>query len=319
VKLFDPWADAPSHRDILHVFGLSRGALELVEAVRRRGAAVVISPILWYHFVSLAMAEVSWLRRVRLCCGFSARRIGLRIGDWKYRLLHQADLVLPNSRAEAAQLQRYFALPADRIRVVPNGVDASWLEGVALPWSERRGVLCVGRIEPRKNQLAVVRAVRDTELQLRLVGRPVPGHERYLERCLAEAKGNVEYLGAYRHRSVELAREFGRARAVVLASWFETPGLAALEGAVSGANVVVTTYGSAWEYFGSYAHYVHPQDVVGLRRALEAAHNTPPDPFLAEKVRCAFSWTRVAEELLQIYASLRSHEHGSVNRAARAA
>ena len=43
-----------------------------------------------------------------------------------------------------------------------------------------------------------------------------------------------------------------------LPSWFETPGLAALEAALAGCSVVITPFGSTREYFGDLVEYARP-------------------------------------------------------------
>lgn len=301
VKLLDQWCDRIVEGDVVHVFGLSRAALELAAAARVRKASVVVSPIIWYEPWSLLGACPDWKLRVKQMAGYVCRRTRLVLADWKAALLQCADAVLPNSEAEARQLRACFRVDPEKITVVPNGVDPTWLSPPPRPWSERDGILCVGRIEPRKNQLALVRALQGTGLRLTLAGRVVPGEEGYFLECMRIGRGYVTYVGHLPHRSPQLARLYWSARVVVLPSWFETPGLAALEGAVAGANVVVPVYGCAREYFGSQAYYVHPRDVHGIRRAVVAAHRTPAPASLAELVRLRYSWSSIALQLTRVY------------------
>lgn len=271
----------------------------------------MLSPIIWYELASLLGGTRHRVEQVRQVVGFLCRWARLPVPDWKRRLLRLANAVLPNSRAEAAQLRRYFGVDPARMHVVPNGVDPAWVVGPARGWEERAGVLCVGRIEPRKNQLGLIRAVQGTGLRLTLVGKPVPGHEDYFYQCLREGKNVVLYLGALPHRSPELARLYRSARVVALASWYETPGLAALEGAIAGANVVVTAFGSAHEYFGPLAHYVYPASTHSIRSAVLRAHEQPPPADLAIDIRRRFSWRRIALALSRVYQQLRRPDHGS--------
>ena len=306
--LLDVWGDRFEPGDCLHVFGLSRAALELAEIARYRGTSVVVSPILWYHLRSLCGAEPCWSRKARLTAGFMARLLRVRPRDWKQQLLTHAERVLPNSRAEAKQLMRYFGVPPEKLRVVPNGVDTTWLDRARPPGGsepERDIILCVGRIEPRKNQLTVIRAARALGLPLVVVGAPLPNHAAYYEACRAAAGSEVQFLGPLPHRGPALAKLFWRARAVVLASWYETPGLAALEGAAAGANVVVTRFGTATDYFGEFAYYVHPGSVRSVRDALWQAWNIAPPQELMIRVRTRFRWARIGRELARVYEELR--------------
>ena len=47
-----------------------------------------------------------------------------------------------------------------------------------------------------------------------------------------------------------LASAYAAARVFALPSWFETPGLAALEAGLAGCAVAITPYGSTRDYFG---------------------------------------------------------------------
>ena len=80
---------------------------------------------------------------------------------WRRELLGLADAILPNSRAEADQLVRLFGADPARIRVVPNGVEPRFADADPAIFRERMAtgdfVLYVGRIEPRKNVLGLIR------------------------------------------------------------------------------------------------------------------------------------------------------------------
>ncbi len=303
--LLDPWGDRIQQGDCLHVFGLSRAALELARIAKRRGAVLVVSPILWYHLRSLWGAERRWYKRLRLLAGFAARSCWPSRADWKRELLQLADAVLPNSTAEARQLVRWFDVPPGRIRVSYNGVDTAWLDRERPGDSSTRDlVLCVGRIEPRKNQLMVIRAVNELGVPLAVVGDDHPEHEAYCHACRAAARANVQFVGPLTHRGPALARLFWRARAVVLASWFETPGLAALEGAAAGTNVVITHYGCTREYFDNLAYYVWPQSVASIRDAIWQAWHVQPPPELMIRVRTRYRWARIGHQLAELYDEL---------------
>ncbi len=303
--LLDCWGDRIQHGDCVHVFGLSHAALELARIARCRGAVLVVSPILWYHLRSLWGTERSWAGRWKLLAGFAARYCRLHPADWKRELLSLADIVLPNSAAEAEQLVRWFGVPRDRIRVIPNGVDPSWLdrERTSSP-GDRDLMLCVGRIEPRKNQLAVIQAANALGVPLVIVGGEHPVYADYAETCRQLAGPNVRFAGPLTHRGPALARLFWRARAVVLASWFETPGLAALEGAAAGANVVITCYGSTREYFAELAYYVRPQSLRSICDALWQAWHVQPPAELMVRVRTRYRWARIGRQLADLYDEL---------------
>ena len=91
-----------------------------------------------------------------------------------------ADVVLPNSRSEATQLMRLFGLSAEsHPRRAQRRAARDRLGDVRKFFCAAFGtfpfVLSVGRIEPRKNTLGLIRAARRLELPLVIVGEAPPG------------------------------------------------------------------------------------------------------------------------------------------------
>jgi glycosyltransferase involved in cell wall biosynthesis len=219
--------------------------------------------------------------------------------SWRRRLYHAVDVLMPNSQAEAEQLVRYFGVSTKRIHVVPNGADGRLAEADPEPFARRVGgrgfVLCPGRIEPRKNQLGLIRAMRASGVPLVILGDPVAGREGYAARCRRAADRHVTFLGRLDHEDPLLASAYAACGCLALTSWFETPGLVALEAGMSGAPLVLPEGGCASEYFGPMAGYVRPNDRAGIRRAVLAALERGRSAELARHVREHFSWTVAAE------------------------
>ena len=229
-----------------------------------------------------------------------------RIPSWRLKLLRMADVVLPNSRCEATQLMRLFGLSPERIRVVPNGVLPAI--GAATPevFCRRFGtfpfVLSVGRIEPRKNTLGLIQAARPARAAAGDGRRSAPG--------LRALRGRVPPRGGRSRRSgwggstiddPLLASAYAAARVFALPSWFETPGLAALEAALAGCSVVITPFGSTREYFGDLVEYARPGRPGEIGRALEKCWEDGADPDLARRVESRYLWPRVARMIAEVY------------------
>ncbi len=182
VRLFSAWTDRLETARLLHLFGMSREGLELARVAKARGVPVVLSPICWYEPLALAALETDLVRKLASLAAWGLRLVAPRIPSWRRELLNLADLVLPNSLSEAAQLVRLFGVARERIRVVPNGVLATVASASPELFQERFGadpfVLTVGRIEPRKNTLALVRAVRPLGLPLVVIGEAHPAFRR---------------------------------------------------------------------------------------------------------------------------------------------
>jgi glycosyltransferase involved in cell wall biosynthesis len=305
VRLFAPWTDRLESARLLHLFGMSREGLELARLARSRGVPVAISPICWYQPRAIAALEPNLARKAAGLAGWCLRSITPRIPSWRRELLRLAEVILPNSRAEADQIARLFGVPRDRLRVVPNGVLPAFGTASPEPFRERWGpdpfVLSVGRIEPRKNTLGLILATRRLRLPLVHIGEPAPGRRDYARECRRAGEGFVSWLGRLEHDDPLLASAYAAAPVFAMPSWFETPGLAALEAALAGCAIAITPFGSTRDYFGGLAAYARPHRPEEIRRALRSCWDHGPDPRLAPWVATHYLWPNVAQITAEVY------------------
>jgi glycosyltransferase involved in cell wall biosynthesis len=305
IRLFSAWTDRLEQARLLHLFGMSREGLELARVARARHVPVVVSPICWIEPLAMAALAKGPARGALDLVQWMLRPSAPRWPTWRRDLLALAQAILPNSHAEARQLVRYFGADAGAIHVVPNGVARRFAEARPEPFRSVYGgddfVLFVGRIEPRKNVLGLVRAVRSLGLPLVAIGAAPAGHERYAETCRRAGGPAVEWIGDLAHDDPRLASAYAAARVFALPSWFETPGLAALEAAVAGAAVVITPFGCTREYFGDRVKYARPDRPRALRRAIERAWKTGADPRLAGEVAAHYLWSNAARRTAEVY------------------
>lgn len=307
--------------DCAHLFHLDRVWENLPHARRLRAAGLpyVLSTIWWpgdefdchgrsgfqgllaRSFGTRVYENLRLLQRSTLD---ALERGGLPATLWRFRravrevLVHCAAL-LPNSRAEQQQIERHFGTRRPAV-VVPNAADTGlYGRPRASAGVQRAGVLCVGRIEPRKNQLALIEALRDTGIPLTLVGAAGRFSRKYLRECLRAAGPNVTFSPARPPR--ELKEIYGHARVHACVSWYETPGLASLEAALCGCALVVTPGGCTREYFDQNAEYARPDDPASIRAAVETALRTEPSPRLAERIARDFTWDAAAAQTESAY------------------
>jgi glycosyltransferase involved in cell wall biosynthesis len=303
-RAWRPWEDGLRGIGWLHLMGSRPEFLPLAAAARRHGVRVALSPIAWFDLRAIWGEPSPVLRRLAACGKFLLRAAVPRLPSWRRRLYHSVDLLLPNSQAEAAQLLRYFGVPPHRVRVVPNAAEARFTEADPQPFAQRYGsgyVLCAGRIEPRKNQLNLLCALRGCDVPVVILGDPVAGHEAYARRCRQAAGPQVQFVPRLAHDDPLLRSAYAAAGCLALPSWFETPGLVALEAALTGTPLVLTARGSAREYFGPHAHYVEPDDLPGIRRAVLHALEQPRCARRAQWVRTHFTWDAAARATLAAY------------------
>jgi glycosyltransferase involved in cell wall biosynthesis len=220
-------------------------------------------------------------------------------------IIGMSDVFLPNSESEMLRLRTDIPFPpGKRYTVVPNAVDKELFlpEGGTVSHQTSRFagcVLCVARIEGLKNQLNLVRAMRDLPWPLVLIGKPAPNHLRYFASVKRDAGPNVHLLGEIPHD--QLPRYYRAAKVHALASWMETTGLSSLEAGAMGCNVVITDKGDTREYFGSDAFYCDPGSIESIRAALVKAYEAPVAPVLRERILRQYTWERTAEKTLEGY------------------
>jgi glycosyltransferase involved in cell wall biosynthesis len=305
VRPFVPWTDRLEKARLLHLFGMSREGLELARCAKAAGVPVVLSPICWFEPAAMRALEESVARKTKALAAFTVRRLLPRLPGWRRELLDLSTRVLPNSQSEARQLIRLFAADPDRVAVVPNGVLNEFRSASPELYRRRFGgrgfVFFAGRIEPRKNPLGLIRAVRSLGLPLVIAGAAPPAHAAYLERCRQEGGEHVVWLGALDPDEPLLASAFAAARVFALPSWFETPGLAALEAALAGTAVVITPLGSTREYFGDKVLYARPDRIQEIAAAVAEGWKKGPDPRLAEFVASHYLWPAVARRTAELY------------------
>ena len=285
IELFNQWKPQFGWAQLVHYFSVFGGSSVFCDYVKGKGLPLVISPILW------PKGDIT---------GYPMHEI--------QHLLSKADLLFPNSTAEAEALSEVFNIPIEKFHVTHNGVDAIFLEK-SQPSPElfkthfninEQFVLCVGNIEKRKNQIRLAQAAARLRIKTLLIGNI--RDQAYLEETLRLGSGFVSYLGSLPHHDPLLRSGYRACSVFALPSLLETPGLAALEAAALGSKIVITEVGSTREYFGTRASYVFPEDVDSIMQGLKTALGSR-DSFLNEQIG-KFSWQATAQQAIDGYTRL---------------
>jgi glycosyltransferase involved in cell wall biosynthesis len=232
------------------------------------------------------------------------------------RVAGLSDRVVTLSEAEEAVLDA-AGVDAAKMERIPNGADVEHMAaGDPDAFKQAFGlgdyVLCVGRIEPRKNQAVVARALKPLGIPLVLVGHS--GNERYLQ--LVRACGNEKLTWVDRVDDRELlASAYRGAAAFVLMSWCEGASLSAIEAGAAGTPLILSSLSSELEYFGEFARVLDPGDVEGIRQAVIDELKTPEGPD-RRKARSSYvcqrySMQRHVSDTLKVYETTLAGRHGS--------
>jgi glycosyltransferase involved in cell wall biosynthesis len=176
------------------------------------------------------------------------------------RVLRAARRILAVSEFTASELEAVLGIAREKIRIVPNAVDAPFSpEG---PRADGDYVLAVGTLEPRKNLVRAIDAASRLGIELRVVGARGWGG--------VEARGeHVHWLGEVSDE--ELARQYRGALCLVYPSLYEGFGIPVLEAMACGTAVVTSTGGATAEVSGAAAVLVDPLDAAAIAAGIEQA------------------------------------------------
>jgi len=281
--------------DIVHIFNLMRAKepYRFAQNAMDRKKPYVLSTIYW----TVKSYEND---------GSNANISGLTSEWWsKYNrarseLLSNASALLPNSHMEMRIIERDFSI-TKKYFVVPNCSDRAFYNAAPDRFISEYGlkdfVLCVGRISYRKNQLSLIKALKDTNLRLVLIGPK--SNDDYFEACKKHTDGKVLFIDKMQHN--ELGSAYAAAKVHVLPSWFETPGLTSLEAGLAGCNIVTTEKGSTREYFKDLADYCSPSSPESIRKAVINAYNKPRNNKLRNHILRNYTWETAAQKTLEAY------------------
>jgi glycosyltransferase involved in cell wall biosynthesis len=214
-------------------------------------------------------------------------------------IIANACLLLPNSNSEYHRIKAHFHI-SKRYIAIPNGIDPELFSREEFISEKNKDlVICVGRIEGRKNQLNLIRALKGTDYQLVIIGSASANHQNYYKSCVAEAGPNTSFIENLPQQN--LIEYYKKAKVHVLASWFETTGLSSLEAACMGCNVVITDKGDTREYFEEYGYYCNPSSPESIYEAVNKAASSPFEKLLRDKIILQYSWPVTAQKTLEAY------------------
>jgi glycosyltransferase involved in cell wall biosynthesis len=244
-------------------------------------------------------------------------RTFVRLARWSSRdAVRRAALLLTVSDFSRGQLSRAYGVDTARVAVTHNGVDLQRFRPGrdGQDTLQRHGLrsgayLCtVGRLEPRKNHLNLVRAYARLSVPrpaLVIIGQRDFAYQGVFEEVERLGLGaEVRFLENVGDE--ELPVLIRHAAAFIYPTWAEGFGMPVLEAMACGVPVVTSRNTSLPEVAGGVAWMSNPDDVTSITRAMTGAL-AEAEPARSERLRAGmaraarFSWDSSADILLAAF------------------
>jgi glycosyltransferase involved in cell wall biosynthesis len=237
------------------------------------------------------------------------------LNEWGHRVelpsaLKRADIIVTVSEYTRTDLIEWMQIPAEKIRVVYEGVESHFF--LAEDPSKSQAVLgrlgliqpymvfLVGTPEPRKNLLRTVAAARKAAPDIPLV---VIGPQEPIRRLLNGDDSGIHLIGSVPEE--ELPFVLHGAVLALYPSLAEGFGLPALEALAAGVPLVTSNCSALPEVVGNAALLVDPTSIEAIAEAIGGLlENEGRRQALiqAGKARAReFSWERAASQTLAVY------------------
>ncbi len=283
VDLFNQWQSKIKQYDLVHFFSCMPGSEYFLHYVKNSGVPVFVSPNLWIT---------------------EETKNNYPFGQIQSHL-NMADRIVCNSDAECRLLSRVFEVPIEKFICVYNGVEELFFESVDPKLFrdyyqiQSPFILNVANIEPRKNQLNLVRAIKKfPEYKLIIMGGI--RDQEYADKVIAEGGSQLLIIEHQAHASEMQRSAYAACDLFALPSTLETPGLAALEAGACGAPVLITQEGCTKEYFSDFVVYVDPDSVASIEIGIQSTFSKSSSELRA-LIKEKFTWKKALQELIRHY------------------
>jgi glycosyltransferase involved in cell wall biosynthesis len=229
------------------------------------------------------------------------------------------DRIITVSQSSAKDTRLFFEVPADKIRVVYNGIDTEIYSVHEEASQSRDGLIMVANTDDRKKGvlylLQALQLLRDDGIRLTIVDDaarhssyiedvgPLPSYGSKLVRKL-NLDGMVHFTG--RLTREELVKRYSAAKIAVVPSLYEGFGLPAAEAMSCGTPVIATTGGALPEVVGDAGMLVPPANAGALAAAIRQLLNDKQvqrqmSEAGKKRVREQFNWEQAARRTLEVY------------------
>ncbi len=208
-----------------------------------------------------------------------------RIHFWKFKKAAvAADKIIAISEQTKRDIIHYLKVPESKIEVVYQGCHASFKEKRSQEFLSQikekfqlpdKFILNVGTIEPRKNLLNIVKALKDSKIPLVVVGTKKPKYFKLIEKTVRLS--GVEVFFLEKVSMEELAAIYKLAEIFIYPSFFEGFGIPVIEALYSETVVITSNTSCLPEAGGPDSVYIDPKNVADIKSKINFLWNNEPE------------------------------------------
>lgn len=221
-----------------------------------------------------------------------------------YRSAKRADLLLTVSDFSKKEIVNHFKISPEKIYITPNSVlpieDSIFLPDVKKKWNLNHFILTVGRYEPRKNLVILMKAFADLELQkkgykLVIIGSPDINYKEFYD-FLNKADDSLKSAIITDKASFpELVALYKQTDLFVFPSLGEGFGIPPLEAIVYGAPLLCSKVTAMAEFELPEETLFTPTNVVELKNKMRNILSGATINIDRDKIIEKFNWQHSAD------------------------
>ena len=278
-ELLNYWDDRDcSEFDAVIVLRTVIGFKNIVNDLKNSGTRIISAPILTPHrAMKMRQLESRWGHNDSL-------KMDKQAGEF-LEAAKSVNMFLVRSEYEKKHLCELYGVPAQKVRIVPLSFRIEPAE--TMPQKEKFCLHVSSLNAKNKNVERLIEAAKRFRFEL-VLGGAVKGTDglRQLKEWIGDC-GNVKYVGAL--SDSELRDWYMRAKVFALPSLWEGVGMAALEAASCGCEIVLTDFGAPKEYYAGLARLVNPKSIDSIGQGILEALNCESDGELMRHIKVNYS------------------------------
>lgn len=254
--------------------------------------------------------------------GYLSSNTSRQINQSEWHICYEAWRVIVCSQFMRGELQEYFATPADKIDIIPNGVNTSLgrdctdMELTTLRWryapNGERLLFFVGRMVYEKGVQVLIRAMprilaKYPNTKLLIAGKN--GQKMWPLAYELNVEQSIEFLGFISDRDRDCIYQI--VDAAIFPSLYEPFGIVALEAMACHCSVIASHVGGLREVVEHLRNglTVYPNDPLSIAWAVDQLFSNPAtarrwQAHAQEKTLPQFRWQQIAIQTANLYQRL---------------